>query len=149
MTAGDTDSIELRIISEARQVSLIGRCIRALSSPVVGECIAREVELAVCEVANNVVEHAYRMRHGQPIIVEWIRFETMLEIRIHDWGESLPAGLLSGLLPGIDADDIENLPEGGFGIGLLNALTDRVEYGSDADGRNTMRLFRSIPEAER
>lgn len=149
MTTGDTDAIELRITSEARQVSLVGQCIRALSTPVVGERIAREVELAVCEVANNVVEHAYGMRHGQPIIVEWIRSATMLEIRIHDWGESLPAGQLSAQLPDIDPDDIANLPEGGFGIGLLNALTDRVEYASDAHGRNTLRLFRSIPEAGR
>ncbi len=142
------DSIRLKIDSRADQVALAGRCIHALSKVVVGERAAFEIELAACEVINNVIEHAYECREGNDILIEWIHRDGELQIDVHDWGRAVPADVLFSPLPDIDHGDVTNLPEGGFGIGLLNALSDRVEYRTDEDeGRNTLSLFRRFDAA--
>lgn len=138
------DSICLKIDSRADQVALVGRCIRVLSAALVAERAACEIELATCEVINNVIEHAYGGAPGRDIVIEWSHRDEGLIIEVHDWGRAVPAERLLAGLPDVNLSDVPNLPEGGFGIGLLNALSDRVDYRSDDDGRNTLRLFRRL-----
>ncbi len=137
-------TIRLEIDSHPDRVKLAGRCIRALSIALLGERAAFEIELAACEVINNVIEHAYGGEAGHAVVVDWIQRDEGLIIEVHDWGRAVPTGQLLAGLPDIDRADVPNLPEGGFGIGLLNALSDAVDYRSDDSGRNTLRLFRHV-----
>lgn len=139
--------IELKIASTPEQVALASRCIVALCRGIVAAEHVHEIELAACEALNNAVEHAYRMRLDGIIVVEWEVDSHGLNIRVHDWGESLPAECLDRALPDIDPADLDSLPEGGYGLGLLNALMDRVDYRTGEDGRNTLSLFRRFEPA--
>jgi serine/threonine-protein kinase RsbW len=137
------DSIRLTIRNRADQVALVGHCIRTLTASALGERAGFEVELATCEAINNVIEHGYGSGGNDNILIDWVRTTDGLQIRIHDWGKPLSREALVAALPDIVDGDVHRLPEGGFGIGLLHALMDRVEYHSDDEGRNTLSLYRA------
>lgn len=143
-------SLQLRVSSCIENVALVGRCIRALTAPLLGERAGSDMELATCEALNNIIEHAYAQRDDQTIVVEWDRVAHGARVRVHDWGKPLPAGALEATLPDTDGVAVAGLPEGGFGIGLLKALTDEIAYSRNAEGRNTLvlvRLHNQVPNS--
>ena len=80
-------------------------------------------ELALAEVLNNITEHAYANRPGL-IRVSLQRSVAGLCCEIVDCG----AGMPGGRLPGGRFPDLADLPEGGFGWGLIRALTQDLRY---------------------
>ena len=89
---------------------------------------ADEIEIALAEAINNVVEHAYAGREpGMVRILCNLQWEH-LTVRICDDGTPLPQNRLpQGLaaeLSGAKAD----LPEGGFGWFLIRELTSEISY---------------------
>ena len=90
---------------------------------------ADEVEIALAEAVNNVVEHAYanKAEPGDVRIMCSLR-TAQLDIRICDAGVPLPENRLP---PGLAADVSvarEDLPEGGFGWFLIRELTSEIRY---------------------
>ncbi len=134
------NSIELRIGANPAEVSLIGRSVRALCEPLLGEDAATSVELAICEAVNNVVEHAYRDFSDGLVTVRWTGHPDRVCIEVRDRGAPLPRGALDRGLPEFDPDNLESLPEGGFGLGIVSALAHEVRYMRDAGGCNTLSL---------
>ncbi|MDK3019910.1 ATP-binding protein [Pseudodonghicola flavimaris] len=110
--------------------------LRALELP---EHVAGDVELALAEAVNNVTEHAYRGRSDGTITVTGRLEDTRLVLRISDHGLPMP----EGKLPKPRAHDLSDqaeLPEGGFGWGLIHALTSSVRYDRRAQ-RNTLSMM--------
>lgn len=84
------------------------------------------VEIVLAEVLNNVVEHAYRDAPG-PICICIDLTASVLEVSVFDQGAPMPGGHLPpGLLRPIE--EVEDLPEGGFGWFLIRALTQDLRY---------------------
>lgn len=133
------------IDSDASLVAGVSQAIYALAEKVGGADFASETEIAVCEAINNVIEHAYRFESGNPVVVEWQADDDHICIKVHDFGCAMPAGAVRSVVPEFDPDDPSTLPEGGFGLGLINAIMDRVDYDTDASGRNTLELSRRLP----
>lgn len=89
---------------------------------------ADEIEIALAEAINNVVEHAYSKAEPGTIRVLCSLRNTRLDIRICDTGAPLPDNRLP---PGLAADVSvarADLPEGGFGWFLIRELTSEVRY---------------------
>lgn len=88
------------------------------------------VELAMAEVLNNVVEHAYAGQAPGPVQVTLTAEDRVLICRVEDEGIDLPDGLPPpGPLPDPEAARaIETLPEGGLGLPLIHALAERLTY---------------------
>lgn len=95
-------------------------------------------ELVLAEVLNNVVEHAYACYPGE-IELRLIVAPACLHCRIIDSGLPMPEERLP---PGGPPDLGGDLPEGGFGWGLIRALTTGLEYRRLA-GRNHLQF--SLP----
>ncbi len=99
--------------------------LRAFGLP---EGAAGDVELALAEVVNNVIEHAYRGNPGGRIQVTGELSTGLLELRISDSGRPLPGGRI----PPFRTADLNRpraeLPEGGFGWPLIRQLSDAVRY---------------------
>jgi len=116
--------------------------LRALDLP---EQIAGDVELALAEAVNNVTEHAYRERDDGTITVTARLEDKRLVLRISDNGLPMP----DGKMPQPRTHDLsgraEELPEGGFGWGLIHALTSTVRYDRRAQ-RNTLSMVFTLPE---
>ena len=89
---------------------------------------ADEVEIALAEAINNVVEHGYaELEPGMIRLLCSLRAAS-LDIRICDAGTPLPENRLP---PGLAADVSvarADLPEGGFGWFLIRELTSDIRY---------------------
>lgn len=90
---------------------------------------AGTVELVLAEVLNNIVEHAYPPASpGGPIDIQCTQKIDGLSILIKDCGRAMPEGKLPlGELASFN-DDLDDLPEGGFGWFLVKDLARDVTY---------------------
>ncbi|MCW3782369.1 ATP-binding protein [Defluviimonas salinarum] len=102
---------------------------------------AGTLELALAEVLNNIVEHAYDGRTSGQVEVCLHREAGWICCRIVDSGHAMPAltlpeGRMRPLPPRLD-----DLPEGGWGWSLIRTLATDLAYRRE-DGSNylTFRL---------
>ncbi|MEM7219941.1 MAG: ATP-binding protein [Pseudomonadota bacterium] len=124
-------SAHFRISSEYENVGTICADILQLVSANVSEQKANEVHIGLSEALNNVIEHSYQERSGQPIEVECNVDPSAIVINISDFGNGMsedaflarPAELCID-----DPDDLESLPEGGMGIALIKSCMDKTSY---------------------
>ncbi len=98
-----------------------------------------EVQIALAEAVNNVVEHAYAGHAPGEVDIHCRLSPDKLSIYIRDGGnpfpnEQLPAGKAQNL-----DGAIEDLPEGGFGWFLIRELTSDIQY-ERSDGQNNLVL---------
>jgi len=101
---------------------------------------AGDVEIALAEAVNNVIEHAYCGRKGHKIAVRARLSKTALELTLSDNGRPLPGRHVpQGACPDLDRPR-NDLPEGGFGWGLIHQLTDHVRY-ERRKGQNLLSLL--------
>ena len=97
------------------------------------------LRLCIAEALNNIVEHAYEGAEGRPIYAN-VRFEEdAFEVVLIDEGRPMPGGRLPQTVVDFDADDLDQLPEGGFGWMLIREQMDQVEY-ERRDGCNVLML---------
>ena len=101
--------------------------------------LSGQLELMMVEALNNVIEHAYQGKDGSEAHVEIIDEPQQILIHITDFGVSAPYELYSGnkSLP-----DEYFLPEGGWGLPLIQALADNISYSSTKNS-NLLTLTKS------
>jgi anti-sigma regulatory factor (Ser/Thr protein kinase) len=99
-----------------------------------------ELATAIGELSGNVVRHAYPAGPGELRLTLRLR-DNALEAVVTDRGRPL-----SGLPPARDLHAIDplGLTDGGFGLDLVRAAVDRVEYAR-ARKVNRWRLVKSLP----
>ncbi|WP_136806801.1 ATP-binding protein [Desulfosediminicola flagellatus] len=135
-------SITLTIESDLENVSLVGISINALAQHFgMSESCADDVEICVVEGINNVIEHAYIHDPGKTVAIIVESNSTNLYIKIKDSGISM--GKLTEPEIDVDLENINTLPEGGFGLYIIHNLMDSVQYGS-VDGTNTLSMTKRI-----
>ena len=91
------------------------------------------VEIALAEIINNIVEHAYSGRSDGEIRLAARVDGPVLRFDIADDGAPLPGGALP---PGRPADlsvPRDSLPEGGFGWLLIRSLAREIRYDRHGD----------------
>ena len=84
-----------------------------------------QLELMLVEALNNVVEHAYLEKAGNSIGIELEMVDQNALMKITDNGIAAPGSVL---IEGSELPDITALPEGGWGLCLIQALADNIEY---------------------
>lgn len=102
------------------------------------------LRLCLAEALNNIVEHAYDGAEGRPIFAD-VQFQPdRLEVLLIDEGKPMPKGQCpDGSVDAFDPEDLENLPEGGFGWMLIRSQMDIVEY-ERREGCNVLRLCKDL-----
>lgn len=93
--------------------------------------------LIVTELMNNAVEHA----NAQAIDVELLLFDHEAVFRLISAGTGFNP-TLPVAMPGTKKD--EELPEGGYGLALIQALADGMEY-EYRENRNMVTLRKMFP----
>ena len=89
---------------------------------------AASLEIVLAEVLNNITEHAYQGRPGQPVEAKVKLRNGGLHFHFSDRGCPMPDGRLpSGDLPALACPKAQ-LPEGGFGWHLIRRLTRNLSY---------------------
>lgn len=116
--------VTLQIKSHPKNAALIGLAANAYCSHFFRNEFSEEVELAVVEALNNVIEHSYKGKWDQLIKVCFEILETGVVCKIRDYGEQWE------WQPSIQSPDmnvpLEDLPEGGFGLFLVQQTMDKV-----------------------
>lgn len=100
------------------------------------------VELGIAEVLTNIVQHGCTGQEDGSITILWEEQINHLQINIFDTGLSISQNLLelqTDEMFDFDKNDIENLPENGFGLALIKTIFHAVDYHS-IDGVNHMHL---------
>lgn len=93
---------------------------------------------AVIETATNVIRHALREQPSEQFQVSLLAFADHIEARFHDRGAQMPERP-AATQPG----SLDELPEGGYGLVLIHASVDVVEY-KRAGGHNEWRLIKRL-----
>lgn len=105
------------------------------------EALLGDLLLAIAEAMNNAVEHS----RAASMEIEVEAGDRTLVFRLRTAGEPFDP-TAGAALPDLDAPG--GLPEGGFGRGLIAALTDRVTYDY-REGKNTLTLEKTLTEEAR
>ncbi len=96
-----------------------------------------EVQIALAEAVNNVVEHAYADNQPGDVNIRCQLNADTLSIYIRDAGQPLPDEKLPEGKPQSLDGAIEDLPEGGFGWFLIRELTSDIQY-ERSEGENNL-----------
>lgn len=106
------------------------------------------VEIAVAEVVNNIVEHAYRDVAPGAVVIRAGVTSNVLRVLLVDEGAELPGSELPEGKPANIDTVLDDLPEGGFGWFMIRTLARNIRYRRWR-GRNYLRLiFDMIPGVE-
>ena len=96
-------------------------------------------EVAMAEVLNNIVEHAYEQEPDGKIRVEIDFDHDRIRADITDFGRPMPGGVPPEGAPADLDVPTEHLPEGGFGWFLIRSLAEQLDYRQE-NGANRLRI---------
>lgn len=135
-------SITLSIESDLKNVALIGKAISSLCSLADFSAIdISQIELCTVEAVNNVIQHAYDGHQGHVVEVYFVLYYDKITIDVCDTGKVMHPTLLfrEHTLPDFDMQDVNSLPEGGWGLAIMRQVMDEVMYHT-CNGKNVLTL---------
>jgi len=102
-----------------------------------------EVQIALAEAVNNVVEHAYSETTTGDVLIRCNLHSDRLWVEIRDAGMPFPETKLpEGKPTHVDASTpLEDLPEGGFGWFLIRELASDIQYKRNMDNNQLSLCF--------
>lgn len=126
------------IISDYGNVALVNKRIRFfLELHGIEQHISNAVEICLTEALNNVIKHSYNNDVTKSIDLIVKKDSNFFEIIIIDTG--LPRENLVVSKLDFDPQDINNLPESGMGLYIIEQLMDEMKYFTK-DGKNYFSL---------
>ena len=96
-----------------------------------------KLELALNEVASNVIRHSYQGRSGQKIQAELDVYPKRIVVRLYHCG-------LPFTKPQVSSPAFDGTQQHGFGLYLIRNCVDEIHYATEPDGRNCIRLTKRI-----
>ncbi len=108
---------------------------------------AEDLRIIGAEAVNNVIEHGYAGRPGEPVRLSLRLDRAALRLCVFDRGRAIPdevfASAGAGPAPPPEGGDPADLPEGGWGWPLILTLADRVVYRR-VEGWNYLAVERAL-----
>ncbi|WP_300670128.1 ATP-binding protein [Desulfoluna sp.] len=134
----ESKKITFSIDSNLRDVALIGLSINKICSQIpLSDVEVYQIEACVVEAINNTIEHAYKNSSGNPVEVKLNLGIDRITFEVCDIGIRMMASHTPSL--DFDPDDLENLPEGGMGLFIIQQVMDQVDYTS-GNGQNILKM---------
>lgn len=90
-----------------------------------------ELEICLVEALNNVVKHSYNAQPGYIINLEIDIDMESITVKIIDFG--ITRTNFSKPTLDYNPDDIDNLPESGIGLFIIDRLMDSTKYETEGD----------------
>ena len=110
-----------------------------------------KIEMAVDEACSNVLEHAYapnkqwHWQHREPELRMAIRIQDgRLVIEINDHGQRFD---FANYRPADLDDSLRQMRPGGYGVVIMRNFMDEVQYSSNNETGNTLRLVKYLKKA--
>lgn len=103
----------------------------------VAQDLAERLNLALNELLANVIIHANDSDSGKKLNISLSVNEAEVSLVVSHSGKSFrPMGQ--------KVPDIKTLPEGGMGLFIIESIFDQVDYFSDPDGNERIKLIKKI-----
>lgn len=108
----------------------------------------QQLDLVLAEGFSNVVYHAHEhLPEETPIDIELEIFPDRVELRIWDQG---PPFDLMAKKQSLDRRhqeilDVDDIPTGGRGLMIMEAIADRISYDRTPEGRNCLWIVKNLP----
>ncbi len=140
--------VNFTILNRFEDVRLLAIAIGAIAKLNFNDEASARIELALAEALNNVVEHAYAgvAEGAAEITVHYCLYADKSLLRVIDRGATMPPDCIARLCgPACEISEedepgwppVEELPEGGFGLGLIRNCMSLVGYGA-SEGCNCL-----------
>ncbi|MEI7555018.1 ATP-binding protein [Candidatus Chlorohelix sp.] len=122
--------IKLELPADYKYLNILGSLINGILERIEDleepENLAYGLQLAVHEICTNIVGHAYEEKPGYRI---WLEFRLLNEplrilVKVSDTGKEFQSDIET-------APDLENAQVHGYGLFLVEQLTDSFEYRRD------------------
>ena len=125
--------IGFTIINRFEDVGLLGQCIRVTAMAALTVEAAHQLELAVVEALNNIIEHGFKPLDNSEIVLIYTVYPDRVRVMICDQGSPMPSQLLQEPSDVFDFDpeNLDSLPEGGMGLALIRQSVSSYHYISD------------------
>ena len=94
--------------------------------------------LAVGELCNNSIKHAYQGRRGQPIRISLTARPDQLVVEVEDWGQRFDESRYRH-------PDLESTPEQGLGLFLVRSVVDQLLIDVERDAGTRWTLIKGRP----
>jgi serine/threonine-protein kinase RsbW len=134
----------LKVASELSNLSVVADFIvKAARSCGLNERQTEDVHMAVDEAVTNVMEHAYRGRRDGEIFIKCERRGDEFVVEIQDFGKLFDASKVR--TPRVHGP-LSRRTIGGLGIFFMKQLMDQVEFASDAQNGNRVRMVKRIKQ---
>lgn len=128
--------VELRLTSDPKFLPLVrGVVNEAATLSGLAAADRDTLLLAVTEAVSNVIRHAYRDRHDQPIELEVLAQPGSLKIDLVDHGRFVDPSRIT-------SRPLDELRAGGLGVHLIRSTMDVVEYNQNRHGGTTLTLVK-------
>lgn len=126
--------IALSIDSCLKHVRLLSGALRGVAQDIgISSESMSQLDLIMVEAVNNVIEHAYQMEAGHEVRVSLVHTPLQAELIISDDGRTMPEEVHTGTH---EIQDPFALPEGGWGLSLIQAMADSFHYVTDEQGNH-------------
>ena len=142
--------ITLSIESQYHNVQLVSAAVHKLCSLIpLSDKDAHKTELCVTEAVVNSIKHAYQDEPDHTVVVTFCLLTSELVIVVRDSGKSMDLDLLAEKRDAalkFDSSDIENLPESGRGLAIIQSYMDEVHYKVKENG-NYLTMKKKIEQS--
>tara|TARA_E500000318_G_scaffold39366_3_gene37937 strand:- start:642 stop:1130 length:489 start_codon:yes stop_codon:yes gene_type:complete len=141
---GIASGIIIQVEPSLPGVRLLGVASRAICLQSLSEDEASEMELALVEAATNVVKHGFNEVPEGQLAAEFKIDEASIEVVLRDNGPEFNPLTAPASTPWAEGNDenFDDLPENGFGLGLIIELTDTQSYQRDNE-QNALSLSKT------
>jgi serine/threonine-protein kinase RsbW len=130
--------IKLTIDSNLDNVPLIATTVNKLCSFIpLSDVESYQIEVCVVEAVNNAIKHAYLNERGHEVEVIFTLYTNKLIIDICDVGRVMEHENQPCL--DFDPTDINNLPESGMGLFIIDSIMDELTYRTQ-QGKNILTM---------
>ena len=119
----------------ARARAFVWEFCQGIAGGALSEDGTEKLDLAVNEALSNIINHAYRGRTDQRILIGAEAWPDCVILRLHHLGEPFDP---SAVPPPVFNGSREN----GFGVYMIRQLVDEVRYLRDERGRNCVLLVK-------
>ncbi len=139
--------IEMTVDADLKKVFMVGLAVNGICAHYPFTRLEGYlIETCVVEAVNNVAKHAYDDPAGKKLAVLCKAFSDRMIFEVWDWGKGMPA--LAPCSLDFDPSDVNNLPESGMGLFIIQQVMDHVEY-VQAEGKNVLTMTKHfLPECQ-
>ncbi|HEY9610297.1 glycosyltransferase family 2 protein [Allocoleopsis sp.] len=133
-------SFQLQVNTEPKDLSQVLSWFEQLPHLSIPTNVWLECQTALAEGFDNAVRHAHKgLLPETPIHIEVIIFTQSLEMRIWDYGPDFD---FEGHLQQM-SDEVDEMAEGGRGLGIMQQIADYLSYTRTTDNRNCLLIIKS------